>query len=197
MTYKYITENNLYEKQTYMYSEYGGICFLKEYIHSRQVYLDHQKETKSDKPEAEQIHLKISPVRHDLQRIKDKLKKEKWNKETKDLVNAYTKSFEVRKRIYEEYDCNWKPVCGAGFEDGESYLLLAECLLLTYENTRNLKYFSCLLKVDDTVLSIQDKLAETLKRRLCGILVQELNIFYQLAKEKGIILEEWTEKASI
>lgn len=40
MLYKYITSNNLYEKQNYMYSEYGGIEFIKEYINSRQKYLN-------------------------------------------------------------------------------------------------------------------------------------------------------------
>ena len=40
MAYKYISENNLYHKQTYMYSEYDGICFLKEYIASREKYLN-------------------------------------------------------------------------------------------------------------------------------------------------------------
>lgn len=36
MGYKYITENNLYEKQTYMYSAYKGIDFIKEYLNSRE-----------------------------------------------------------------------------------------------------------------------------------------------------------------
>lgn len=40
MLYKYITGNNLYEKQNYLYSEYGGIEFIEEYINSRQKYLN-------------------------------------------------------------------------------------------------------------------------------------------------------------
>ena len=36
MSYKYVTDNNLYEKQTYMYSEYKGRAFLNDYISSRQ-----------------------------------------------------------------------------------------------------------------------------------------------------------------
>lgn len=39
MGYKYITGNNLYEKQTYRYSEYRGKDFIKEYIESRKKYL--------------------------------------------------------------------------------------------------------------------------------------------------------------
>ena len=29
MSYKYVTENNLLDKQTYMYSEYGGMDFYR------------------------------------------------------------------------------------------------------------------------------------------------------------------------
>ncbi len=36
MNYKYITEDNLENKQTYMYSEYGGEDFLKAYVKSRE-----------------------------------------------------------------------------------------------------------------------------------------------------------------
>lgn len=35
MNYKYITENNLENKQNYMYSEYGGQDFVDAYIESR------------------------------------------------------------------------------------------------------------------------------------------------------------------
>ena len=39
MSYKYITENNLEHKQTYMYSEYGGMNFLLEYECIRQEFI--------------------------------------------------------------------------------------------------------------------------------------------------------------
>lgn len=35
--YKYITENNLENKQNYMYSEYGGAEFLVSYLESRYI----------------------------------------------------------------------------------------------------------------------------------------------------------------
>ena len=37
MSYKYITDNNLYHKQTYMYAEFGGKQFLKDYLKSRSI----------------------------------------------------------------------------------------------------------------------------------------------------------------
>ena len=43
MAYQYITDNNLYHKQSYMYSEYSGIKFLKDYVSSRQKYLNQRR----------------------------------------------------------------------------------------------------------------------------------------------------------
>ena len=54
-----------------------------------------------------------------------------------------------------------------------------------------MKYFSCLLKVDDVLLSIQDKLDVELKKLLCQGIRRELTFFEQLLKEHGINLEEY------
>lgn len=40
MSYQYVTANNLYEKQNYMYSEYKGMVFLKDYLDSRKKFLN-------------------------------------------------------------------------------------------------------------------------------------------------------------
>lgn len=188
MSYKYIANNNLYEKQTYMYSEYKGMDFLKEYLDSRKVCLNSQENPGEDV--LVQYETLNNPVQQDLLKIVQKLNNGNCSKELMTYVNAYTKSFEVRKRLYSCYDDNWKPTTDAGFEDYESYLLFAECLLLAYRHTECLKYFSCLLKVDDTLLSIQEKLRDQLKKHCCRIIQQEVNIFYQLAREHEICWEK-------
>ena len=190
MAYKYITENNLYHKQTYMYSEYGGVGFLKEYTDSRRKYLKRQEGLKDTITESDWTWDKSSNVIQDLLRIKETLKTDKQKRKAIDLMNAYTKSFEVRKRVYGRYDNAWKPIRNTEFEDYEAYLLFAECLAISYQCTKCLKYFSCLLKVDDTLLSVQDKLNISLKKALYNIIKSELDIFYQLTEENGIGLEE-------
>lgn len=189
MAYKYITDDNLYNKQTYMYSEYGGIDFLKEYVFSRQQYLDEHKDMKSIATEYEWDEVKSNDVIYELLCIKQALKMNTYNGTIMDLMNSYTKSFEVRKRVYEKYDSSWKPAGNKRFEDYRAYLLLAECLGLSYEHTKCLKYFNCMLKVDDTLLSIQDKLRDELKRVLYSVIQKELGFFWQLMEQNGIILE--------
>ena len=190
MAYKYVTENNLYNKQTYMYSEYDGIRFLKEYVDSRQEYLNkYESLEKCIIEDNEKLPVSTS-VMQDLLNIRKALKADKQDKKTIDLINIYTKSFEVRKRIYQEYDNNWKPVGSMNFEDYEIYLMFAECLVLSYQHTQCLKYFNCLLKVDDTLLSVCDKMNIRLKGDLYQIIKKEMVIFYQIAERNGISLEE-------
>lgn len=175
MGYKYITNNNLYEKQTYMYSEYRGIDFIKEYLDTRKKCLHEIEGIRGE--ESKTVH---SFVYEELSELYKNLKEGKKNKDVIELVNSYTKSFEVRKRIYTEYDAEWKPLGDAGFEEYESYLVFAECLLLAYQYTNCLKYFNCLLKLNDTLISIKDHMGQRSKEHFCGILRQELDIFDQL-----------------
>lgn len=190
MAYKYISENNLYHKQTYMYSEYDGICFLKEYIASREKYLNKCEFLKEQTKKEYEKYEKLSNVMRDLLNIRKALKSNKQDKEVMDLLNTYLKSFEVRKRIYQEYDNNKKPVGSMNFEDYEIYLIFAECMVLSYQHTQCLKYFSCLLKVDDTLLSVEDKMNTQFRKFFSQIIKQEIDIFYQIVKKNEINWED-------
>ncbi|MBD5444736.1 MAG: hypothetical protein HDR29_04205 [Lachnospiraceae bacterium] len=188
MGYRYITENNLYHKQNYMYSDYKGIDFIKEYLDSRNDYIDQYGEIGREGHSA--VPAPDNSVYVELLRLYEELRAGNKNKEVIELVNAYVKSFEVRKRIYMEYTDEWKPLNNVGFEEYESYIIFAECLILAYRCTKCLKYFNCLLKLDDTLISIQDNLEPRSKKRFRRVLEQELNIFNQLTVENGINLEE-------
>ena len=185
MGYKYITGNNLYEKQTYMYSEYKGMEFIKEYLESRKSCMEELEETSGGHAGGPDVAMH-SNVLEDLSRLREELQSGNGGDWLIKSVNAYTKSFEVRKRIYTEYDDDWKPSSSAGFEEYESYLVFAECLLLSYYRTKCLKYFSCLLKLDDSLISIHDRMGRQSKRQFLRILEQELDIFSRLASANGI-----------
>lgn len=187
MAYEYITDNNLYQKQTYMYSKYEGINFLKEYIETRQCYLNGIENAQKE----EKIYpdIKYNLTINDLQKVYKKLEDRICDRKVLDTVNAYVKSFEVRKRIYTGYDKYWKPLPDAEFESFDEYLLFAECLVIIYNYTKCLKYFSCLLKIDDTLLSIGYKLRRKQKEQLREIIRSEMKAFYQLADKMGIYME--------
>lgn len=187
MSYKYITENNLYVKQTYMYSEYRGEVFLAEYLDSRRRYIancenrdnfiDIRLETKGRNLMQAKLTACLSVL---------KCSGGECNEKERFFVNKCVQSFEVRKRIYTEYDDKWKPLEGANFEDYESYLLFAECLLCMYGNTQCLKYFSCLLKLDDSLLSVNHHMDNYCREWLGCVIRREIDIFYQLMNMEGV-----------
>ena len=180
MEYKYITENNLENKQTYMYSEFGGAEFLKAYKNSRLGYLER---VMHDEVDSKVFHC----TRSDLLRIKDNIKDEKSN-QINELLNNYVKRFEVCKRLYTVYDYNWKIAENAPYNQYDLYILLADCCIRAYENTKCTKYFSCLLKISDTLLSIEDKLTEIEKRALGDVIEKEIMEFDKLSNQIGVAL---------
>lgn len=173
MSYKYITENNLENRQNYMYSEYKGTDFLQEYKESREQLMI---VAGSDSVE-EAAHI----TNKELADLFGKLQTEdEIELDDKKCMDAYTKTFEVRKRLYSEYNSEWKPVKNASREIYDNYILLAECLILMYEKSKCTKYISCLLKLDDTMISIKDKLTDRQVCELAGVCKREMEVIGQL-----------------
>lgn len=176
MDYKYITENNLENRQDYMYSEYGGYAFLEAYAKSRQDFVA-EFEQSSNIPE-EVVNRPISETETKLREI---------SSETIDLANRFVKSFEVRKKLYETYDWEtWKPIPDAAYDNLELYLLLGEKLLEIYKENRILKYLNCILKLDDTMLSLQHQLSQSQRERLKSLLEGEMLETSRLQKRCGL-----------
>lgn len=180
MDYKYITDNNLINKQSYMYSEYGGKDFLTSYFKTRQII---QEEI--NKIQDNTVHVTYEELLHLLDRIKHN-DTEQLAEEDKMLINSYTKAFEVRKRLYSEYDTNWKPIEHSSFEILDNYFLLTECLLETYRISKCTKYVSCLLKIDDTLLSIKNNMTNHQLKRLSQICDKETQIIISLMNIVGV-----------
>lgn len=189
MSYKYITSNNLFDKQNYMYSEYKGMEFLRDFLDSRQTFINMDIEQNDYTKLGQEQHGKTNEM---LKRLLDIVKENGIDLETKHLIDMFVKTFEVRKRIYNKYDVNWKPIGDIGFEDYENYIVLSEILGITYESTKCLKYFSCMLKVDDTLLSIADvrNLSMEQIERVKGQIRKELGEFFRLSAEQGIYMRD-------
>jgi len=169
-----------------MYSTYVGIDFLQAYVKSREAYLEAWK----CRENFEEDHGRkgFDTTRSELIELYERLQEDGGQEDLK-KVDAFTKSFEVRKRIYSEYTDDWKPTENARYCNYDSYLLLADCLLLAYKKSGCLKYYSCLLKLDDTLLSVRDLLDACQKCHLSSVLGKELRIFKELADAMGILLE--------
>jgi len=63
--------------------------------------------------------------------------------------------FETRKKFYSNYDpTTLQPKAGLTDASFSAYVTFSECLCIAFEITKNLKYLSTLLKVNDAVCSL-------------------------------------------
>lgn len=166
MEYIYVTENNFLNKQKYSYSEFGGQDFLDAYIKNRWDALDYlkKKDLKKNKYSYDDLCSILLQI---------------YQKGTvdKELCDKYVQKFEVQKCFYKEYDQSWKPVLESGYSKLRTYILFAYVLLGMYQYTKGLKYYNCLLKVDDTLISQKDYLSDGEKVLFTDILKRELKIY--------------------
>lgn len=179
--YAYITDNNLENRQNYMYSKYDGKRFLREYIEVRRSFLG----------DCNRIYDKVSvlnethnAVEYDLAELLRRAVNAKLTKDFKRQVDGYVKSFEVRKWLYAGYvEGTFKPIDEKAYNDSVAYILFAELLVIVYRKTKCLKYFSCLLKLNDTLISLRNILNAKEYCAVCRIITEEMDIYKELFKE--------------
>lgn len=174
MEYIYVTENNFLNKQKYNYSKFGGQDFLDAYIKNRHDTLNYleKKDLRKNKYSYDDlcaILLQIS----------------KGGAVDKELCDKYVQKFEVQKCFYKQYDENWRPVIESGYSKLRTYILFAYVLLGMYQCTEGLKYYNCLLKVDDTLISQRDCLSDGEKVLFADILKRELDIYEAILCDVG------------
>lgn len=192
MQYKYITENNLENKQSYMYSVFFGEDFLKCFFKVRKKYImnynsiiletnilnfcEFTKGCYTEKIFSE-IYFKLIESAKNF----DELKIE---------IDQFTKSFEVRKRIYDNYNQEYRPLDGASYENYKTYLLFLLILQKAYEITKNYKYLNCLLKINDTIISVANNLDANASIIHKYIVNKELIFITDLCLKNNIQMEE-------
>ncbi len=154
--YEYITENNLENRQFYMYCEFQGMDFLKIYVKTRKDFIGGWRTDKDELYFAEKIFQESK-----TETILYNLLCEDFKTENKKVIDWFTKDFEVRKRVYTSYDdITKKPEEGADYHRISSYILLGYVMSKAYVKTENYKYLNCLLKIDDTLLSVTEQMSE-------------------------------------
>ena len=182
MLYNYVTVNNLEMRQNYMYSEYGGMDFLSEYVSVRNKYIANLEKVFED---IKTTSLNLSHTGYRLKVLLQKILEHSYGEEEDRELNFFIKAFEIRKRIHDEY-VNGKPKENDSYMTVDNYILFAECLLAVYRDRGCLKEFSCLLKTTDTLLSIDNLLDWIQKERLGKVLEEELSECYKLLQKNGL-----------
>ena len=175
MEYAYITDNNLENKQMYTYSQYGGDAFLDAYVDSRMAAIDGIKRDDTE-------HITYYELKYIYTLLLDNSTK---SNEIKTVLDGYVKSFEVRKRLYLSYDAMWKPT-SEDYQDYNLYIIFSRILEKVYEMSNNLKYLSCLMKLNDTLVSLIPVMPYSCILELKSILQKEIDIYRECARSAGV-----------
>lgn len=185
--YKYVTEDNLEQPQTYMYTEYYGREFLRNYRMSRENFLSVQLEGSLE--DFWQMALEIDGwLAVKLKTALEAVGSGNLMVEAKDELEFLVKVFELRKRLYSEYPHGYKPNETSDYRRYDYYILLGNLLCQAYKMTDNLKYLNTLLKLDDTLLSLCPVFDERQKRCTAALLRSELGFVDALAGQQGLTM---------
>lgn len=171
--YIYITDNNFVHKQKYNYSKIGD-GFFEEYKKSR---MDAIVTETTESPKAMGVRNTVK----NLMLIRAKMFEMEAEEATKEL-DVYVKKFEVSKHLVKDYDENYKAL-GDASAPLKAYFLLVECCLLAYRQTGCTKYISCLLKVNDSLISVQQEMNEEEAWWLSCLLKAELMVVEDLEQK--------------
>ena len=111
------------------------------------------------------------------------------NKINDEFLEILIKKFEIKKRIFESYDYEFKENTKK-FEMMKNYILLSLICLLKYEKTRNLKFLNTSLKLNDIISSKINELKDNEDLLLYSFIIKkELEKISSLCKEKGVSFE--------
>lgn len=175
--YKYINNNSPEEKINYSYSEYRGEAFLSTYRESREkiisqvnIYNDTLL-TEVGCGETEKLFISW-------------ISKLKENNEIElEQLNLLLKRFEVTKKIYENYNIDFRPTNKSKFKNYRLYVLYAYVLSTAYSKYKKIQYLNSLLKVNDINISIWTYLDEETKKLFAICLQSELDFINNLDKK--------------
>ena len=173
-----------------MYSEYGGVDFLKAYYQTREPFLLENTEeffTLLENAFSSGMFRQTTTGAH----LMSILKRLYTNPREADriAVNLYVQRFEVRKRVFTEYDAQTgRPIAESGYGTILDYILLAAVAEKAYGSFRSLKYLNCLLKLNDTLLSLIPFKEEQMLLLVKMLITREVEHVKELLSRKKITL---------
>jgi len=200
--YRYTRNNLLDIPQNYQMSSYEGPDFLISYQFSRKKIIT----------ELEKMPDFISFSNNffssqDISDVYEIIKKNKFstnelyhsiimelisnpkNTQTIPIIDKFLKKFEIRKRIFLNYDNEFN-IIGDEFKEIQNYVLLSFMCLIRYQTTSDLKYLNTFLKLNDLICSAKKLIVNKIDISLFHyLLTSEMKYVLKLLDESGIWLE--------
>lgn len=170
LEYSY-TNTDLFEfPQKYQMTPFEGREFLSSYEKNRQKILDKIKNNQTVNSLSHTLELlqkqflidiksdqKIFVTSNQLSSILLRLQHQKETQQETKFIMALLKKFEIKKRIFSEYDHELKEN-STDFKILTNYILLAAICAKKFQDNSNPKFLNTLLKLNDTICSQIDSI---------------------------------------
>jgi hypothetical protein len=200
--YSYTRNNLLDIPQNYQMSSYEGPDFLISYQFSRKKIITELEKT----PDFISFSNNFFSSQ-DISDVYEIIKKNKFstnelyhsiimelisnpkNTQTIPIIDKFLKKFEIRKRIFLNYDNKFN-IIGDEFKEIQNYVLLSFMCLIRYQTTSDLKYLNTFLKLNDLICSAKKLIVNKIDISLFHyLLTSEMKYVLKLLDESGIWLE--------
>ena len=170
MEYSYTNADLLEFPQKYQMTPFEGREFLSSYEKNRQKILDKIKNNQTVNSLSHTLILlqkqflidiksdqKIFVTSNQLSSILLRLQHQKETQQETKFIMALLKKFEIKKRIFSEYDHELKEN-STDFKILTNYILLAAICAKKFQDNSNPKFLNALLKLNDTICSQIDSI---------------------------------------
>ena len=170
MEYSYTNADLLEFPQKYQMTPFEGREFLSSYEKNRQKILDKIKNNQTVNSLSHTLKLlqkqflidiksdqKIFVTSNQLSSILLRLQHQKETQQETKFIMALLKKFEIKKRIFSEYDHELKEN-STDFKILINYILLAAICAKKFQDNSNPKFLNVLLKLNDTICSQIDSI---------------------------------------
>jgi len=170
LEYNYANTDLLEFPQKYQMTPFEGREFLSSYEKNRQKILDKIKNNQTVNSLSHTLILlqkqflidiksdqKIFVTSNQLSSILLRLQHQKETQQETKFIMALLKKFEIKKRIFSEYDHELKEN-STDFKILTNYILLAAICAKKFQDNSNPKFLNTLLKLNDTICSQIDSI---------------------------------------
>jgi|TARA_B100000446_G_C10504378_1_gene324395 hypothetical protein len=170
LEYSYANTDLLEFPQKYQMTPFEGREFLSSYEKNRQKILDKIKNNQTVNSLSHTLKLlqkqflidiksdqKIFVTSNQLSSILLRLQHQKETQQETKFIMALLKKFEIKKRIFSEYDHELKEN-STDFKILTNYILLAAICAKKFQDNSNPKFLNTLLKLNDTICSQIDSI---------------------------------------
>ena len=152
--YTYSQGNLLESPNTYTYTEYHAESFLEDWYAARSRLL---AEAADVEDVAGSFQMSSAPAARTIRAMSAEVQSGKTS--PAGLLHL-VRRFEITKRVYEAYTPEWRAVDKEAFQDLSLYLGFGQLLAEAYRRHGLLQLLNALLKVNDTLVSVRDRLTD-------------------------------------